>query len=455
MDAGRGEVIGDYDKYAEKWLTRCAKESEFPIPDLVLPCPTNVTIFSNAKQRDAHLLNDKLVKGEKWINNRTRLHVSDTSKHEYPVPFSSHTENNLKRRLPGEASSPDLDLAQSLLHSNLAKSTRKVMSSIERTLTSLVPERDIFQNPHPGDKELLLLRLVQHKPGMSYKSQIKYANTYNSILLDRGITPPPESPIFKRLKTGLENRQHNPRKAAEVPRRQAHTRETILLLSHALGQMGPRKHGLWDELRVQAVFTSALIAFWACARLSDLCGADATGYSVRTTLLEKDCSLIFEDNKVIGLELFFGSEKVPQALGSRVQLPKIPPGPMENLCPVRAYIRYQKLKMKLSPQPDAPWLIDSDGKPISHRSLTRLMDLAVEKSFSSTNLIHYLRKLRGHSFRSALPTCMQAMSSEFTKEEKLMMGRWFTDQAYALYCKDKVRNRLSVAQAVAKHLELS
>ena len=81
------------------------------------------------------------------------------------------------------------------------------------------------------------------------------------------------------------------------------------------------------------------------------------------------------------------------------------------------------------------------------------MDLAIEHVYQDSLYIDALRRLRGHSFRSALPTHMQAMGEELTLEEKKLMGRWFTEQAYALYCKDKTQNRLNIAHIVAKHLQ--
>ena len=159
-----------------------------------------------------------------------------------------------------------------------------------------------------------------------------------------------------------------------------------------------------------------------------------------------------ENGKVVGLEVFFGSEKVPHLAGSRVQLPKIPLGNLQQLCPVAAYIKYQKMKQSLKPRASAPWLIDAGGQPILQRNLTAWLDLAIEKTFGNTQQIHYLRKLRGHSFRAALPTLMQNMGDTLTAEEKKLMGRWLSDSAYQFYCKNKT-SRMHAAKRVINNLQ--
>ena len=456
FQASEGETIGkaDFPDYQKRWLPRIKKKYPMAYSDLYLPTPQHVTVFASGQQVQDSDRSQQLKAGERRINARVSLPVNDNPKHVYPMPYSVETEANLKRVLPSEASSKDLALAQSLLHSNLAPTTRRSLKSIEKTLLSLFPERNIFKDPRPGDRALLLVRLVERKPNLAQSTQARYAKAYNSILLDKGITPPSETLVFKRFLNGLKNQNHNPRETAKIPARQAHTKQSLTLVAHALAAMGPQDKGLWHELRVQAIFTAALIAFWACARLSDLCGANANGYSLRTTLLEKDLTLMTEDNRVIGLEVFFGSEKITQLAGSRVQLPRIPDGPLKNLCPVRAYIRYQKMKAHLRQSLEAPWLIDHDGRPISHTSLTRLLDHATETVYSDSSLLHVLRKLRGHSFRAALPTHMQAMGDQLSDEEKQFMGRWLSSSAYSLYCKDKTQVRFSTAQAVVNHLSV-
>ena len=449
----RGEYITSYTDYDERWLNRIAKERAIVYSDLTLPTPKEVHLCQSLKVYTAYKQDRRLTKGEKQINNITRVMVSDTSKHDYYCEYSLNMEANLREALPDEVKNHDLQLAQSLLNANIAKSTRKNLQSVQRILTALVPERDVFKDPKPGDKDLLLLRSLQHKPNITSKTRFQYLKSYNSILWAQGVTPPPDSPWFSRMKTGVQNKNFNPRQMAETPKRQAHTKETLAMLAHAFHNMSSKAQGLWEQLRVQAIHTATLIAFWACARLSDLCGAESTtSYSVRTTLLEEDLTLMIDQNEIIGLELFFGSEKIQHLNGSRVQLPKMPDGPLKKLCPVRAYLAYQKLKRNLNPTPKAPWLIDYNGKPITQRALNAYIDKAIETTYGNTEHMHFLRKLRGHSFRAALPTHMQAMGESLTREEKKLMGRWLTEEAYQLYCKDKASNRLQIAKLVAQHM---
>ena len=449
----RGEVIRDIDDYTQLYPDRIKKEVPPKTPELKLVAPPGAEYFPSIARYTQKKEHNRLVTGERWINSRVKTVMTHATKHHGHVPACTQTHTNIQRQLPPETAPADLDLAQTLLKSNLARNTRKHNNSVQRSLAAMIPERDIFADPKPGDKELLALRLMQNKPHLESSSLKQYLKTYNSILLDKGWDSPTDTHLFKRILKGHENRNFNPREKAAQPKRQAHTTETLALLAHALNAMGPTNGGPWQQLRIQALFTAAMTAFWACARLSDLCGAEKTSYSTSTTLLEKDFTLMYDNGQIIGLEIFFGSEKVPHLEGSRVQLPKIPPGPLQQLCPVAAYLRYQKLKKILRPQASAPWLIDSDGQPILQRNLTAWYDAAVERTFGSTALIHILRKLRGHSFRSALPTQMQAMA--LTPEEKKLMGRWLSDEAYRLYCKNKTNNRMSIAQQVINSLQAS
>ena len=151
---------------------------------------------------------------------------------------------------------------------------------------------------------------------------------------------------------------------------------------------------------------------------------------------------------MVGLEIFFGSEKVAQQAGSRVQLPRIPEGPLQQLCPVMAYAKYQQMKKHLNPRPSAPWLIDSTAKPMLQPALLNHMDYAIEKVYGNTKYMHFLKKLWGHSFRAALPTHMQNKLDIFSKEERKLMGRWLSDKGFQAYCKDATNNRLNIAQLV-------
>ena len=162
-----------------------------------------------------------------------------------------------------------------------------------------------------------------------------------------------------------------------------------------------------------------------------------------------------DGNRVIGLEIHFKAEKVAKDMGSRVQLPRVVGGPLEQLCPVLAYQRYQSLKAEFNQCPQAPWLIDSNGKPITQQALLRLINTAVDQAFGGTHHKEYLQKLKGHSFRMALPTHMQEMAAALTKAERKMMGRWASDEAYQRYCKDIRGPRYNTAKKVIAHLKRS
>ena len=445
----------DISGYITSWQERIKEEETFGKPDLLLPRPLDVTVHESPKKKLASEEHARLEKGELKINDRVKMRVTDTSKHHTTASFSKEVDSNLKRAFPKEATRSDRRLAQLMIKSNLATSTRKSMTTAERTLRALIPGRNIFKHPRPGDKGLLLVKLMNQRQDLSDATKLGYIKFYGSILQDKGLQPPPDCPLFKRIATGMKKRLHNPRRKEESIKREAYSIESLKAAAHAIATMASKQRKPWDDLRVQAVYTAMVIAFWACARTRDLCGAERNTYSTRTTLCEQDLTLMKDGNQVIGLEIHFKAEKVAKDMGSRVQLPRVVGGPLEQLCPVLAYQRYQSLKAEFNQCPQAPWLIDSNGKPITQQALLRLINTAVDQAFGGTHHKEYLQKLKGHSFRMALPTHMQEMAAALTKAERKMMGRWASDEAYQRYCKDIRGPRYNTAKKVIAHLKRS
>ena len=442
--------------YVDKWPSRLLQEIDKPVPDLYLPAPTGTTLFPDTRTCRNQREHERLTTGERTviqINNKVKLQKTNNSKHTYRVDHCSTLEYNIKQHLPSEAKQADLHLAEILFNSKIAQNTRQVNSSVKRTLTNLVPERDIFADPQPGDKDLLLVRMIQRKPNLCESTVNHHLKTHNSILLSLGIKPPPTTALYKGLAKGYSNRNFDARAKAQEPKRLAHTKDTMKLLAHAIGAMGPKHQDRWPELKVQAVFTATIVAFWSSARLSDLCGPPGHTFSQKTSLLEKDFRLMKRNGETIGLEVFFSSEKVQLDEGSKIQLPAIPTGPLRRLCPVRAYKKYQQLKAPLEPRASAPWLINEKGRPITRRALTTAVDYATNKAFSNEKQKHIFNRLTGHSFRPSLATHMQQMGDNISEEEQKLVGRWRSNQAFQRYRKDKTSARFNIAKTVINNLQ--
>ena len=443
----------DIQAYIAKWPERIKDEKAFGRPDLILPRPVDVMVHTSPQTLMAGNEHSRLEKGELHINDHIKMKVTDTSKHHTTAPFSKEVDRNLKHVFPVEATPQDRKVAQLMIRSNLATSTRKSMQTAEKTLRALIPKRDVFKRPRKGDKGLLLVKLMNQRSDLSDATKLGYIKFYGSILHDKGLQPPLDCPLYTRISTGLRKRMHDPRRKEENIKREAYSIESLKAAAHAIAKMASLPHKPWDALRVQAVYTAMVIAFWACARTRDLCGAGKNTYSTRTTLCEQDLTLMQEGDQVIGLEIHFKAEKVAKAMGSRVQLPRVKGGPLERLCPVLAYQRYQRLKSNFNQRPQAPWLIDNTGKPIQQHNLLRLINTAIDRVFGDTHHKEYLQKLKGHSFRMALPTHMQEMAATLTKAERKMMGRWASDEAYQRYCKDLKGPRYNTAKKVISHLK--
>ena len=451
-DTFKASGLGTYDV---SWEEKTKAEKPFkPFPLLVVFNADNHTFFDSPADMKAYEAHLRLEQGEVVrINRSTSMTRTSHSKYSKQPPFSPALHSTLKASLPPEATPSDLQTAQILLHSNLAQSTRKAMSTAERTLKSLIPSRDVFTNPHPEDKGLLLLKLKSAKPNLSPSTMLQYVKYYACILRDNGIEPPPDTFLYIRLASGLRKLTLDPAQNVKAAKkRAAYSTHTLRLAASAVAKKCKTRGGPWDELLVQALYTAMLIAFWACARTSELCGASKASYSPKTTLLERDVKLLKVDNETV-LELFFKSEKVIKESGSRVQLPMIPHGSNLDLCPVRAYQRYQTLKRRLRPAPDAPWLIDGKGRPLTQKAFTALVHKAIENEYANSKHSKLMAALKGHSFRAGLPTTMEEISATMTTEEMKMMGRWASEAAYQRYCKGRLNKRLPVAKKVLAQLE--
>ena len=452
-DNFRSEALSDYEA---DWDAKTKAERPFkPFPLVVVFNAESNLFFESPEEMTKYETHQKLQTGEVVrINRSTSMTRTSHSKYSKQPPFSPALNSTLKANLPPEATPSDLQLAQTLLHSNLAQSTRKVMSTAERTLRSLVPSRDVFVDPHPEDKGLLLLRLKTTKSHLAPSTMLQYMKYYGVILRDNGIEPPPDTFLYIRLASGLRKLTLDPTQARKTARkRAAYSTRTLRLAISAIAKKCKTRGGSWDELLVQAIYTAMLIAFWACARTGELCGASKTSYSWKTTLLERDLRLLEADGETV-LELFFKSEKVVKESGSRVQLPKIPDNSSyRDLCPVRAYQRYQDLKARLKPTQDAPWLIDDKGRPLTQGNFTSLVNKTIERAYAKSEYRDLMADLKGHSFRSGLPTTMEEISATMTTEEMKMMGRWASEAAYQRYCKGRVNKRLPVAKKVLAQLE--
>ena len=126
-------------------------------------------------------------------------------------------------------------------------------------------------------------------------------------------------------------------------------------------------------------------------------------------------------------------------------------GPLTDLCPVAAYLRYQELKKPLEPHKKAPWLIGDNGKPITQSQFLKAIERALKTTYENTKYAPLMKALKGHSLRAGLPSHMQEMTNVLTEDERRLMGRWLSEAAHKLYCKNKTKARYKIAKRVIRH----
>ena len=439
--------------YSGNWLKNLRQRPETQYPIMWLPKLQTYRMYDKLEDKERALEQQEAETGKvQRINSKYKMRVTNATKYHSKAPLTEELRKTLRESMPPETDEGELDIAQGLMNSNLAPSTRKTMKAVENKLQSLIPGRDIFQDPLPGDKSLLIVRLS--KDGKLANSTIlQYMRWYGSIFRDKGREPPPETFHYERLAGGVTKAKLDPEGKQKKTKREAYSVTKLRLLGHALSKMEKSNEKAWGRIQTQGIFAATLIAFWACARTADLCGAQKDTYSKKTTLLERDFRLMKKDGKVEGLEVFFKCGKVYKEKGSKVQLPMVADGNLTDLCPVAAYLQYQEAKSALKPRQDAPWLINDKGKPLTQQAFTNAIKTAIETTYKDTEIAPLMEALKGHSFRAALPTEIQKMAEALTPEESRLMGRWLTEAAHQRYCKDEAGARYKVARKLLNRLD--
>ena len=439
--------------YSKNWLNNLKQRPETRYPPMWLPKLKTYRMYNKLQDKERALGQQKAEKGEiKKINAKYTMRVTDANKYHSKAPLTEELRKALREKMPPETDEGELDLAQGLMNSNLAPTTRRTMKAVENRLQNLIPERDIFKDPKPEDKSLLIVRLSKDEK-LSKVTVLQYMRWYGSIFRNKGVEPPPETFCYERLAGGITKVNQDSEKNQEKTKRQAYSVTKLRLLANALSHMEKNNEKNWGRVQTQGIFAATLIAFWACARTADLCGAENDTYSRKTTLLERDFKLMEKNGEIEGLEVFFKCGKVYKEKGSKVQLPMVSDGSLTDLCPVAAYLQYQEAKSTLKPRKDAPWLINDEGKPFRQQAFTNAIKTAIETTYRNTEIAPLMDALKGHSFRAALPTEIQKMADALTPEESRLMGRWLTEAAHQRYCKDEAGARYKVARRLLSRMD--
>ena len=351
------------------------------------------------------------------------------------VHLSDAVKHNLAKNLPPEATEDDLLALHNAMQSSLASNTKSSIKSILRKFEKLIPERDVILNPHPGDRDLLFARLLQD-PGCKPATAIQYMKSYNTILQTHGSKPPPVSDSFLRAKKGQLNCSRRPLAdaAASVTARKAYSIESLRLLSIAIGKM----KGEWCEYLQQAVLTIGLIAFWGRFRINELLQSTVHTTKLEDALLLSDVVTLKEGKKGSRyLRVWLRKEKAAaEQCGSLVEIPLLPKE-LKDVCPVRAYANYIRLRKNLA-NPSNPdggneedqfelAFIRPDGRPLTIANFRKFVKTAIAKLPNLTK--DQFTNLTNHSFRSGVPTLTQALEQFIPKEILNSLGRWSSDSS--------------------------
>ena len=342
-------------------------------------------------------------------------------------PPSNAVLSSLGQSLP-QALRADLLNIHSCLQSSLAPSSHKSTLSAQNAFTRVWGSTSWLDNPQPGDREIILSRLVV-EGRCKIVSALQYIKSYGTCLTLAGKIPPAKSATFERMVSGLRKRMTDPVEDVASRQRRAHNLTSLKIAAAAFHNM--EKLGLWTPLKAQAWYCILLTGFWGRFRLSEILTKTQDVY-LDETLLLLDVDLLQDDKGKDFIRIWLRREKAQSARGgSMIEIPSMPPS-LSHLCPFKAMKRYIRMAQKIGLTRMDPLFTGQDGLAIT----TAKFEAEVKKAIAIflPNDADLYRDLTNHSCRAGVPTMAQENDLFIPPEIMKGLGRWSSD-AYLAYQK--------------------
>ena len=339
--------------------------------------------------------------------------------------------------LPADAPLRLKILAGKLFNASIAQSTAKTYSTASSHVSKLETELGRqFSWPLPTEDTNLLLTYLLDK-GIQPNTVKSYLAGTRRLAMSKGVaSPTPPSDLAKAILKGYENVSRNPVKAVAEATHRPVTIPLLRLLGHAANKYW--KGEVFDK---QCFWVVCVVAFWGAFRIGELLCEDAKIFSPASDLLGSDVIHMSTSS----IALWIRDPKVPKKFGDVVELWSTPQ--FADVDPFKAFSAYWEQRNHGGFSLSLPLFLMSDSKIFTNKVFNSTLKSLL--SNYSMELELSINRWTGHSFRSGLPTLLQAAG--FKEEDIKAWGRW-ASTVFQLYTKD-ISRRFEVQRTILKVMD--
>jgi len=315
----------------------------------------------------------------------------------------------------------------------LAKKTWSSYKTAERMLgTCMKAKGRKLEIPVSREDILLFVDWLISERGVKAATIESYLAGIRQMHIVKGIDPPViKSDLVKLVVKGRANADAVEKRKAKKPERKPITMKVMALLKECIRRWEKPQE---EKLLIWAVCT---LAFGGSFRIGELLCRSEKAFDPDFDLLTEDIAVV-ENGKentskiVVKLKCPKENKKGPETIVDVFQTDNC-------ACPVKAFRKWQE---KAAPEKGQPLFRRKDGKPLTGRTLNRIL-----KELLSPHFDYKKGFFTTHSFRAGIPSMMGAMG--MANDDIKATGRW-SSRAYEFYVKKPRTIRMKVAKKIAK-----
>ena len=339
--------------------------------------------------------------------------------------------------LPQDAPEHLQILARNLFNASIAESSARKYNTAAAHLSRLESEigRTFAWPLSTQDSNLFLTYLMNKK--ISPATVKSYLSAIRRLALTKGVsTPPPQSDLAKSIIKGYENVSRNPIQAVARATHRPVTIPFLRILGHTTNKF-------WEgePFDQKCFWVICVTAFWGSLRIGEMLCDHPNTFSPTSDLLASDVIFMSLDS----IALWLRDPKVPKKFGDVVEIWSTPQFP--DVDPFRAFSSFWNLRNTRNFHLNQPLFLRADGRAFTHSSFSSTLNTLI--SHYSMELQLSVNRWTGHSFRSGLPTLLQAAG--FSEEDIKSWGRW-ASTVFQLYARD-ISRRFEVQRSILQHMD--
>ena len=339
--------------------------------------------------------------------------------------------------LPQDAPKHLQILARNMFNASIAESSAKSYSTAAAHLSRLEAELGrTFSWPLSSQDYNLFMTYLMDK-NISPATVKSYLSATRRLALTKGVsTPAPQSDLTKSILRGYENVSRNPILAVAKATHRPVTIPFLRILGHAT-------HKYWKgcSFDQRCFWVICVTAFWGSLRIGEMLCDHPNTFSPTSDLLASDVIHMSPNS----MALWLRDPKVPKLFGDVVEVWSTPHFP--DLDPFKAFSAFWNLRNNKNFSLNKPLFLRADGRAFTHSSFSSTLNGLI--SHYSLELELTVNKWTGHSFRSGLPTLLQAAG--FSEQDIKSWGRW-TSTVWQIYARD-ISRRFEVQRSILQHMD--